>query len=120
VYVFEPDGAVFTAPVSVTVEKDVSHLPPNQRDRLDLYRYDDDAEAFRALNAQCTITEDPPLTFTATCTADDIDHFSRFALIAVVDWPIPVVSQRGLVTMTVVLLVAGIVILRRRRALMTR
>jgi hypothetical protein len=118
-YDFEPDGLVFAAPISVTVEQDISDLPQNQRDRLDLYRYDDDAGAFRPLDAQCNVTEDPPTTFTAVCTADNVDHFSRYALIALVAWPIPAVSTWGLAVLTLIVLTAGTLIHARRRTAQT-
>lgn len=82
-YVFEPEGLVFDAPVTLTVVIDVSDLGQRQRDFIDLYLEDPSGD-FQALGAVCNVVEDPADTFIATCTAE-IDHFSVYAMIAPLD-----------------------------------
>ncbi len=82
VYVFEPDELVFANPVTITVVKDVSDLNENQRSRFNLYLYIE--PNFHDLEADCTVAEDPPGTFIATCTAE-LDHFSMYGAIAPLD-----------------------------------
>jgi hypothetical protein len=90
VYDLEPDGLVFDNPVTLTVVTDVSALNQNQRDRLNLYIYSDTdgdtiPDSFVPITGcVCTFVEDPPGTFTATCTAE-VDHFSDYAMISPVD-----------------------------------
>jgi hypothetical protein len=90
VYDLEPDGLLFDNPVTLTIIKDVSTLNQNQRNRLNLYTYSDTGgdtipDSFVPMPAcVCTVVEDPPATFTATCTAE-VDHFSAYAMISPVD-----------------------------------
>ena len=86
VYNFEPDGMVFDEPVTITITADVSDLNQNQRDRLGLYLWDDVKEKFSLIEpADCDIVEEPPGTFTKTCTLE-LDHFSIYAMILSTDW----------------------------------
>jgi hypothetical protein len=82
VYVFEPDGLIFANPVTITVVKDVSDLNENQRSRFNLYLYID--PNFHDLEAACTVAEDPPGTFIATCITE-LDHFSMYGAIVPLD-----------------------------------
>ncbi len=82
VYNFEPDGLVFDSPVTITIVKDVSHLNANQRNRLTLYLYED--PRFMDIQASCSIVEEPPGMFIATCTAE-LAHFSYYGSIAPLD-----------------------------------
>ena len=89
VYDLEPDGLVFSQPVTLTIRQDVSNLNPNQRRRLDLYRLVDSdgdgiGDTFDALMADCQVDENPAATFTAICSVD-LDHFSTYALSAPLD-----------------------------------
>jgi hypothetical protein len=86
VYDWEPDGLTFSEPVTVTVTADVTVLNQNQRDRLALYLWDDTANKFVLLeNADCSVVEDPPGTFTKICTVE-LDHFSRYAMVLPMGW----------------------------------
>jgi formylglycine-generating enzyme required for sulfatase activity len=90
VYDLEPDGLVFDSSVTLTIMKDVSTLNQNQRDRLNLYIYSDTdgdtiPDSFVPIpGCVCTVVEDPPGTFIATCTAE-MDHFSTYAMISPLD-----------------------------------
>ncbi len=79
VYDLEPDGLVFSQPVTLTIRQDVSDLNPNQRRRLELYRLVDSdgdgiGDTFDALMASCQVDENPAATFTAICSVE-LDHF---------------------------------------------
>ncbi|MHC4672355.1 MAG: thrombospondin type 3 repeat-containing protein [Planctomycetota bacterium] len=90
VYDLEPDGAVFDNPITLTIVVDVTHLNPNQRSRLTLYRHTDTDgdgidDTFVAIEGTvCEVVEDPPETYTATLTAE-VDHFSVFGVVAPLD-----------------------------------
>ncbi len=84
VYDFEPDGMVFNEPVTVTITVDVTGLNENQRDRLGLYRWED-PNFVLVEGADCSILEDPPGTFTKTCTVE-VDHFSIYAFVLPMWW----------------------------------
>lgn len=85
VYDLEPDGIMFSSPVTLTIVVDVTGLNVNQRNRLNLYIYDEVQEAFVPIPATaCNVVDDPPGTFTATCTAE-VDNFSLFAVVAPLD-----------------------------------
>lgn len=79
-YVFLPSGLNFNAPVDLTMAADVTALNGPQRAALDIY-FRENSGRYSPLGADCPITEDPPETFVATCTAE-IMHFSIFALVA--------------------------------------
>jgi hypothetical protein len=92
VYDFEPDGLLFNNPVTVTITADVTELNENQRNRLGLYLWDDVLEKFVLVEtADCNIVEDPPGTFTKTCTVE-VDHFSIYAVILALDTEPPVIT----------------------------
>jgi len=80
-YDLKPDDLMFNPTATLTIVADVTSLNATQRMNLDLYIFDDVAMAFLPLGAVCIITEAPPGTFTATCTAE-ISHFTEFGLIA--------------------------------------
>jgi|GEM_PF-2746955 len=85
VYDLEPDGLTFESPVTITVVADVTSLNENQRNEVTIYMFDEVEQAFVAVEGtECQVVEDPPLTFTATCTAE-VDHFSVFAVVAPMD-----------------------------------
>ncbi len=90
VYELEPDGLVFNEPVTITVAADVTHLNPNQRDRLTLYLHVDtdgdgvDDTFVPIEGSSCDVNEDPPGTFIEICTAE-LDHFSTIAMVASLD-----------------------------------
>lgn len=87
VYDLEPDGLQFDTPISLTITADVSELNADQRNNLDLYLLTDTdgdsvPDTFVSINAVCVVAEDPPGTFVASCTAENILHFSTYALVA--------------------------------------
>jgi len=85
VYDLQPDDLVFENPVTITLVADVTNLNPSQREQVTLYWYDETVPAFvEVAGSTCEIVEDPPGTFTATCTAE-LDHFSVYGLIAPLD-----------------------------------
>jgi hypothetical protein len=85
VYDLQPDGLVFDSPVTITLVLDVTDVQPNKRDKLTVYVFDETENRFVEIEgATCQITEDPPETFTAVCTAE-VNHFSRYALLAPLD-----------------------------------
>jgi len=68
---------------------DVSDLNANQREKLDIYRFEDTngngvPDTYVALGAICDVAEDPAGTFIATCFAE-VDHFSNFAIVVPID-----------------------------------
>ncbi len=73
VFVFEPGGLVFDNSVTVTVVRDVSDLNESERNGLSLCIFED--PNFVDLGANCVVVEDPPSTFTVTCTVE-LKHFS--------------------------------------------
>jgi Thrombospondin type 3 repeat len=88
-YDFQPDGLTFDPFATLTVTVDVSHLNANQRSELDTYLLepvaDDVSGAFVPLPwSVCTVTEDLPGTFIATCTVP-IPNFSTYGVIAPLD-----------------------------------
>lgn len=80
---FQPDGLTFEGPVLLTVMVDISALNQMQRDNLDLYR-EDGMGTFEALGADCSVDEDPPGVFTATCSVE-ITHFTIYAALVPLD-----------------------------------
>ncbi len=84
VYDLQPDGMVFDEPVTLTITADITELNENQRDRLGLYLWED--PNFVLLEtADCSIVQDPPGTFTKTCTVE-LDHFSIYAVVLPMWW----------------------------------
>ena len=88
-YRLEPDGLQFDSPITFNIEVDVTDLNASQRSKLDVYRFEDTDmdgvdDTFVSLGASCSVTEDPPLTFIATC-AVEVDHFSSFAIATAAD-----------------------------------
>lgn len=84
VYDLQPEGQMFSPPATLTIIVDVTSLNATQRTNLDLYIFNDASGSYESLGAVCTITEAPPGTFTAECTAS-VDHFTSFALIGPLD-----------------------------------
>lgn len=84
VYDLQPEGQMFSPPATLTIIVDVTSLNATQRANLDLYIFNDASGSYESLGAVCTITEAPPGTFTAECTAS-VDHFTSFALIGPLD-----------------------------------
>jgi len=81
-YVLEPDGLTFTPPgATLTVVVDVTGLNAIQREKLDLYYFDDTAGAFVALEANCI---EGQATDTYECTKQ-VEHFSNYAILAPLD-----------------------------------
>jgi len=80
-YRIDPEGLVFASPVALRMVVDVSGLKPRQRDRLDLYLKDTVGKYDPVDDTVCDVAEDPPGTFTATCTAG-ITHLSEYAMAA--------------------------------------
>lgn len=88
-YILEPEGLSFANDVTLVISVDVSTLNPKQRERVDLYRYEDTdmdgvPDTYISLGAVCDITEDPIGTFVAECTVQ-LDHFSVYGVIAPFD-----------------------------------
>jgi hypothetical protein len=85
VYDLKPEGQSFNAPVSITVEADVTHLNANQREKLGLYQWNETEVKFEPVpDAICNIVENPVGTFIKTCTAQ-LTHFSLYAMVAPLD-----------------------------------
>ena len=78
-YEISPDGLVFDMPVLLTLVVDVSSLNQSQRDHLDVYLKSALGDYGPIGGASCEVVEDPPATFTATCTAM-IAHLSEYAM----------------------------------------
>ncbi len=83
-YEFEPDGLVFSNPVTVTLVFDVSDLNGMQRANLGLFRRDGGGTYLVVPGSSCSVIEDPSGTFTATCTAP-LTGFSNYGLVAPYD-----------------------------------
>lgn len=82
-YDFQPDGLMFDPPATLTIVADVTNVP--QRNKLNIYEYDPLLDEYVPVEPPaCTIDENPPGTFTATCIIQ-VSHFSRFAVIAPTD-----------------------------------
>jgi hypothetical protein len=74
-------------------------------------------QVYSDIPGECSVTEDPPGTHTATCTAL-LDHFSYYAIVAPAESQgIPTVSEWGAVAMALLMLTAGtLVCLGKKRA----
>ena len=86
-YFFEPDGLTFNNPVTITVEADVTDLNPNQREKMGLYRLEENGAggAFQLIEgSDCSVYEEPPGTFILSCTAE-LEHFSIYAMVSELD-----------------------------------
>jgi hypothetical protein len=80
-YQIDPEGLEFASPVTLKMVVDVNSLKSRQRDLLDVYLKDPLGEYGPEGDAVCNVVEDPPATFTATCTAE-ITHLSEYAMAA--------------------------------------
>ncbi|MHC4482421.1 MAG: choice-of-anchor Q domain-containing protein, partial [Planctomycetota bacterium] len=86
VYDLQPDGMVFNEPVTLTITADVNELNENEQNRLGVYLWDDILEKFFLVeSADCNVVEDPPGTFTKTCTVE-LEHFSIYAVVLPMEW----------------------------------
>ncbi len=84
-YDFQPDGLEFDPPATLTIVADVSDLNATQRSNLNIYVFDPDLNKFVPFEPPaCTVDENPPGTFIATCIIE-VSHFSRFGVIAPTD-----------------------------------
>jgi len=86
-YSLEPDGIMFENPVTVTMKLDVTELTVPMREKINLYRFDENISepGFVTLEGSaCNTVEDPPETFIRTCTAE-LDHFSVYSMVAPLD-----------------------------------
>jgi len=83
-YEFEPDGLVFSSPITMILIFDVSDLNEMQRDNLGLFRRDGGGTYLVIPGSSCSVIEDPSGTFTATCTAP-LTGFSNYGLVAPYD-----------------------------------
>ncbi len=84
VYDLEPDGTWFADKVDLTIRTDVSAVAPELRDDVKLFLWSDFEGSFVDTGASCTVDEGPVGVFVATCVLQ-IDHFSRYAIIAPLD-----------------------------------
>lgn len=88
-YDFQPDGLIFSEPVTVTMTVDVTELNQNQRDRLNMYLYTD-TDADGTLDTFIPLSPDQILSITTTVNPDEtvvmtfviqLEHFSTYAVI---------------------------------------
>lgn len=81
-----PNGLEFVTAISVTFVVDVTNVNANQRNKIDVYRFNETTEKYEPLDpsATCNVTEDPLGTFMADCTAQ-LMSFSVYAIVAPLD-----------------------------------
>ncbi|MBL4867389.1 MAG: hypothetical protein JKY67_13570 [Pseudomonadales bacterium] len=92
-YDFQPDGLVFSEPVTVTMTVDVTDLNQNKRDRLNMYLYTDTdgdgtLDTFIPLSPEqiisITTMENPDGTVVMIFVIE-LEHFSTYAVILPID-----------------------------------
>lgn len=88
-YDFQPDGLIFSEPVTVTMTVDVTGLNQNQRDRLNMYLYTD-TDADGTLDTFIPLSPEQIVSITTTINTDEtvvmtfviqLEHFSTYAVI---------------------------------------
>ena len=88
-YDFQPDGLVFSVPVTVTMAIDVTELNQNQRDRLNMYLYTD-TDSDGVLDTFVPLAPEQIVSITTTENTDgtvvmtfviQLEHFSTYAVI---------------------------------------
>lgn len=80
IYKLEPSGIQFDAPVSASIQVDVSPFNEFQRREIDLYRLDELSDIYVALEANCQVDENPLGVLRASCAAQ-LEGFSTYAAV---------------------------------------
>jgi hypothetical protein len=85
-YDFEPDGLVFKSPVTITMTADVTYLDENQRERINIYLWDEPNNRFVLVeDVNCIVKEEQFGKFTKICIFEAY-HFSKYAMLLPMDW----------------------------------
>jgi len=80
-YILEAGGTLFDSPVTITLKTDVTHLSPDRRELVGLYRWYENANVWVPVaGTVCSIVQDPPGIFVKTCRAE-VAHFSIYAMV---------------------------------------